>query len=146
MRAPTSALQVRRFLRMVNQLNKFASNIAETTKLLRDFLSHQNQWNWEEQQSAFNDVKKTLVNSQVLAVFDHGLETTVSADASSYKRGVLLQTQKGSEICPGASISRAITPSEQRYAQIEKEVLALTFLCGDRPQTPGSSFLQQDPQ
>ena len=66
----------------------------------------------------------------MLAAFDPSLATTVSANTSSYViGGVLLQKQKSSEVRPVAYISRAITPTEQRYAQIEKEALALTWAC-----------------
>ena len=116
---------------MANQLSKFTPNLADMTKPLRDLLSHRNQWCWgEPQQRAFNQVKKILTKSPVLAAFDPSLETTVSADASSYGiGGVLLQKQKKGEIRPVAYISRAMTPTEQRYAQIEKEALALTWAC-----------------
>ena len=131
MREPASVPEIRRFLGMANQLSKFTPNLADMTKPLRDLLSHRNQWCWgEPQQRAFNQVKKILTKSPVLAAFDLSLETTVSADASSYGiGGVLLQKQKKGEIRPVAYISRAMTPTEQRYAQIEKEALALTWAC-----------------
>ena len=54
----------------------------------------------------------------------------MSADASSYGiGGVLLQKQKSGEVRPVAYISRAMTPTEQRCAQIEKEAVALTWAC-----------------
>ena len=129
MREPTSVPEVRRFLGMTNQLSKFTPNLADMTKPLRDLLSHQNEWSWgEPQKSAFTKVKEALTQSPVLAAFDPALETTVSADASSYGIGsVLLQKQKSGERRPVAYISRAMTPTEQRYAQIEKEALALTW-------------------
>ena len=66
----------------------------------------------------------------VLALFDPRRETIVSADASSYGIGaVFLQKQPDGENKPVAYISRAMTPTEQRYAQIEKEALAITWAC-----------------
>lgn len=58
------------------------------------------------------------------------LKTTVSADASSFGLGaVLLQEQTNGETRAVAYISHAMTPTEQRYAQIEKESLAITWAC-----------------
>ena len=54
--------------------------------------------------------------------------TIVSTDASSYEMGgVLQQIQPSGEVKPVAYASRSMSPTEQRYAQIEKEALALTY-------------------
>jgi len=63
-------------------------------------------------------------------LFDPAQETIVSADASSYGLGaVLIQKQPEGVMKPVAYISRSLTPTEQRYAQIEKEALAFTWAC-----------------
>ena len=130
-RVPTSVGEIRQFLETVNQMSKFAPNLADVTKPLRDLLVKGNQWVWEEpQQKAFNQIKQMLTTSPVFALFDPSLETIVSADASSYGLGaVLLQRQPEGQLKPVAYISRSMTPTEQRYAQIEKEALALTWAC-----------------
>ena len=131
MREPISVKELRRFLGMVNQLSKFTPHLAEITKPLRDLLSKKNQWTWDQAQNqAFTAVKEALTKSPNLALFDPNLETTVSADASSYGLGaVLLQTQPNGERRAVAYVSRSMTPTETRYAQIEKEALALTWAC-----------------
>ena len=45
---PTNVGDIRRFLRAVNQMSKFAPNLAEVTKPLRDLLVKGNHWVWEE--------------------------------------------------------------------------------------------------
>ena len=123
--------EVRRFLGMANQLSKFTPNLAETTKPLQDLLSKQNCWSWgEPQKKAFSQVKEALTQSPILALFNMANETTVSADASAYRLGaVLLQKQASGENRAVAYISRAMSPTEQRYVQIEKEALALMWAC-----------------
>ena len=116
---------------LVNQLSKFMPHLAEMTKPLRDLLSKKNEWMWgQSQKQAFSLVKDALTESPALALFDPNLETTVSADASSYGLGaLLLQKQANGERRPVAYVSRSMTPTESRYAQIEKEALALTWAC-----------------
>ena len=128
---PTSVGEVSRFLGMVNQLSKFSPNLADHTHPLRELLGKDRTWVWEDaQQQAFETVKQMLVASPVLALFDANLETILSADASSYGLGaVLLQKQVTGELLPVAYISRSMTPTEGRYAQIEKEALAFTWAC-----------------
>ena len=128
---PTNVGDIQRFLGTVNQMSKFAPNLAEVTKPLRDLLIKGNQWVWgEAQQRAFEEVEQMLTITPVLALFDPKFDTVVSADASSYGLGtILLQCQPGGELKPVAYISRSMTTTEQRYAQIEKEALALTWAC-----------------
>lgn len=128
---PTSVGEVRCFLGMVNQLSKFSPNLADHTQPLRELLGKDRTWVWEDaQRQAFEKVKQMLVASPVLALFDPNLETILSADASSYGLGaVLLQKQVAGQLLPVAYISRSMTPTERRYAQIEKEALAFTWAC-----------------
>ena len=128
---PTNVGDVRRFLGMVNQLSKFSLNLADVTQPMRELLSQKSAWIWgPAQQAAFERVKALLTNSPVLALFDPNLETIVSADASSFGLGaVLLQRQSSGELHPVAYISRSMTATEKRYAQIEKEALAFTWAC-----------------
>ena len=63
----------------------------------------------------------------MLALYDPNKETKISADASSFGLGgVLLQKQDDQTWRPVVFISRALTPVECRYAQIEKGALGLT--------------------
>ena len=66
------------------------------------------------------EAKSLCTEAPVLARFDPSKEATIQCDAGSYGLGgVLLQEDR-----PMAFTSRALTQTEQRYAQIEKEALA----------------------
>ena len=113
---------------MANQLGKFIPNLSTVTQPLRDLLQKKNQWTWgPSQQRAFDLVKDELSKTPVLALYDQNRETTVSADASSYGLGAVLRQRTNGTLHPVAYASRAMTPTEQRYSQIEKEALATTL-------------------
>ena len=84
--------ELRRFLGIINQLSKFAPNLADKTKPLRELLSTRNHWKWDaSQEQAFKKLKALLSSSEVLALYDPSLEFTVSADASAYGLGSVLR-------------------------------------------------------
>ena len=116
---------------MWNQLNKFSSHLAEPTKPIRDLLSNKKQWYWcSNQEKAILELKESLCTEKCLALFEPNRQTIVSADASAYGLGaVLRQKQPDGSLRPIVYVSRAMTECEQRYAQIEKEALALTWAC-----------------
>ena len=81
-------------------------------------------------QKAFEEIKSILTAAPVLALYDPSKGIKISADVSSFGLGgVLLQKQEDQTWRPVMFISRALTPVECRYAQIEKEALALTWAC-----------------
>lgn len=130
MKEPSNVSKLRSFLRMVNQLGKFIPQLVEKDKLLHDLLSKKNCWVWDvDQATPFKTLKKKLSSPPVLGMYDPNRNTKVSADASSYDLGGVL-LQKG-EVGwkPVAYALRVLTPTEQRYAQVEKEALALTWAC-----------------
>ncbi|XP_023806890.1 uncharacterized protein K02A2.6-like isoform X1 [Oryzias latipes] len=130
MSTPTNVSELRSFLGMVNQLGRFIPNLAEKDKVLRDLLSKKNHWYWgPEQQTAFERLKKELSSPPVPTLYDPNSELKISADASSFGLGAVLLQKNNAEWAPVAYASRAMTATEQRYAQVEKEALAATWAC-----------------
>ena len=71
-----------------------------------------------------------LVSSKVLVLYDHTREIKVSADASSYGLGAVLEQRSANGTWrPVAYTSRSMSDTEQLYAQIEHEALAVTWGC-----------------
>uniref|UniRef100_A0A3B3DHQ9 ribonuclease H n=1 Tax=Oryzias melastigma TaxID=30732 RepID=A0A3B3DHQ9_ORYME len=130
MNAPTNVSELRSFLGMVNQLGRFIPNLAEKDKVLRDLLSKKNHWYWgPEQQTAFERLKKELSSTPVLTLYNPNSDLKISADASSFGLGAVLLQKSNAEWAPVAYASRSMTPTERRYAQVEKEALAATWAC-----------------
>ena len=130
MRAPTTVPELRRFLGMANQLGKFTPKLANLTQPLRGLLSKSTEWTWgPDQREAFTQVKEELSKPTTLAFYDCQAPTKVSADASSYGLGAVLMQEKDKQWKPVAYASRSMSDTERRYAQIEKEALAITWAC-----------------
>ena len=79
--APEGVPELRRLLGMVNHVAKFAPNLAELTKPLRDLLKKENEWVWgPDQEEAFKKLKMLLSSSPILQHYNPNKPTMVSAD------------------------------------------------------------------
>lgn len=111
---------------MTNYLAKFIPDYSETTAPLRELLRQDVDWCWlEHHTAAFTKLKELIAGPPVLRYFDVHQPVVLSADASQHGLGaVCLQNDRSV-----AFASRALTETESRYAQIEKELLALVYAC-----------------
>ncbi|GAB1602716.1 uncharacterized protein K02A2.6-like, partial [Argonauta hians] len=127
---PQNVTELRRLLGMANHMGKFAENLAEITKPLRDLLKKETAWIWDQpQEAAFLTLKEKLSSAPILMHYSANKPTKISADASSYGLGGVLFQKEGDDWKPVFYASRSLTETEQRYAQIEKEALAITWCC-----------------
>src|SRR4029434_9272691 len=91
---------------------------------LRQLLKKDVAWQWcPHHSSALQTLKSTLTQAPVLRYYDHKQPLTLQADSSKDGLGACL-LQDGRPVCYA---SRALTDTEKRYAQIEKELLAIVF-------------------
>ncbi|XP_058456465.1 uncharacterized protein K02A2.6-like [Malaya genurostris] len=127
-RAPCSKEETRSFLGLVNYVGKFIPNLATLTDPLRQLTKQQNKFTWNsDHQVAFDNLKRYMTNPVTLGYFDDDDQTQLIADASPVGLGaVLIQiNDRGPRIISYAS--RSLTDVERRYAQIEREALALVW-------------------
>ena len=86
-------------------------------------------WIWRpDQQRVFNRAKAQLTKAPLLVHYSTKEELVLSCDASSYGVGAVLSHRltDGSEH-PVAYVSRSMSPTERRYSQLDREVLAIIF-------------------
>ena len=121
MSAPTSRQELQTFLGLANYMGPFIPNLSTLTAPLRELLKENHQFVWSPaHQEAYNKIKDSISST-----FDPRKEITLQVDASLKGRGaVLLQDNK-----PVAFASKALTDVETRYANIERELLAVVYGC-----------------
>ena len=132
MTAPTDKQQLQSFLGMVNYMGTFIPNLSHHTKPLRAMLKKDSVFHWDDQQTRSFQQVKTLIakaNTTPLKYYDRNLPVTVQADASLRGLGAcLIQQHKGKDQ-PIAFASKSLRDTETRYANIERELLAMVFAC-----------------
>ena len=126
MKAPTNMKELQTFLGFVQYLAKFLPNMSDISAPLRQLLHKEVEWHWEnEQEKSFQTLKKMCTNTPVLAYFDETKPIVLTVDSSSKGLGAAI-VQDGKPI---AYASSALSETQQRYSQIEKETLAIVFGC-----------------
>ena len=121
---PTSKEDVRRLMGTVASFKDFIPDMSTTMGPIRQLLKKDVEFQWlPEHQQAVDKIKQVLSSEPVLRFFDPNKKVTIQADASSTGLGACLLQDRG----PVAYASRALSETEQRWFQIEKELLAVTF-------------------
>ncbi len=126
---PTCRKELRGFEGMLGWLRKF---LPELTMYMNDFRHLQKAhtaWIWTEKEtSTFVKIKETLRKIQPLMAIKRGEQLHLAADASSYGLGAALTQKdaKGNER-PIFFASRLMNEHEKKYAQVDKELLAVAW-------------------
>ena len=126
---PENVTQVRAYLGLLNYYHRFLPNIATVAKPLYELLEKDNKWNWSSKcESAFKKTKELVTSDLVLCHHDPALPIRLACDASQVGVGaVISHVLKDGTEKPIAFASRALSKTEQRYSQIDKEALAIIF-------------------
>ena len=132
MTVPTDKQQLQSFLGMVNYMGTFIPNLSHHTEPLWAMLKKDNVFHWEEQQTwSFQQIKTLIAkaNNTLLRYCDRNLPVTVQVDASLRGLGACLIQKHNGEDRPIAFASKSLMDAETRYANIERELLAIIFAC-----------------
>ena len=120
---PQNVANLQSFNGMINYL-KFSPVLSKLSEPLRRLCRSGVEWAWElEQQDAFKALKQVITTLPVLAYFDKTKKHTIQCYASKKGLGTVLLQESKHVIY----VSRALTETEQRYSNIERELLAIVF-------------------
>ena len=122
--APTSITELQEFLGQVMYLSPFIPGLSTLTAPLHELLKKDTDFIWNcTYDAAFQQVKEAAISDTTLRYFDPSLPMTIQVNASQVGLGAaLLQNGK-----PIVFASKALTKTECRYANIEREMLAAVF-------------------
>ena len=96
---------------------------------MNELFQNEKKWIWSSKcTQAVQTAKQLLTASNILTHYDPTLPLKLAVDASQYGLGaVISHVLPGGEEKPIAFASRSLSKSEQNYAQIDKEALALIY-------------------
>ena len=122
--APTNITELQEFLGLVTYLSPFIPGLSTLTAPMQELLKKDTDFAWNcTCDTAFEQVKEAVISDTTLRYFNPSLLVTIQVDASQVGLGAaLLQNGK-----PIAFASKALTKTECRYANIERDMLAAVF-------------------
>lgn len=126
MKVPTDKAGVSRFLGMLRYISRYIPNMTAMTSSLRELMRKDTAFMWEKRHNdEYEVLKRVVASKQVLINFDPKIDIVIQTDASKDGLGCTL-VQEGR---PVGFASRTLSKSEQKWSQIEKELLAIVFAC-----------------
>ena len=128
MTPPIDKQQLASFIGMVTYMGNFMPHLSHHTEPLWAMLKQDAVFAWDEMANAsFQKIKDLIAKSATkpLWYYDQRKPVKVQVDASQRGLGACL-LQEGEPI---AYASKSLTDTETRYANIERELLAIVFTC-----------------
>lgn len=124
LKAPSNKKELQSILGMINFLRPFIPNLSELIVPFKNLLKKDVIFSWNQiHEGQLNKIKTIICNLSLLSNFDINKPIVVQADASQFAIGCsLLQDDK-----PVFFASRCLSKTECEFAQIEKELLSVSF-------------------
>ena len=124
--APKDRQELQSLLGIVNFMTTFIPNLTKKTHLMRSLLKRDVHFLWtSDMQKELDTIKNEIANAVQLTHYEPNKSAIIETDASLKGLGVVL-IQDGK---PVRFHSKALTPAEANYSNIERELLAVLFAC-----------------
>ena len=115
---PTNVSGVRRIIGFVTYLSKFLPKLSDICEPLLKLTLKDSEFCWlDNHDNALDEIKRLVTAKPVLQYYDPKLQLVLQSDASETGLDATIMQENQ----PIAYASRALTDTETRYAQIEKE-------------------------
>jgi transposase InsO family protein len=123
---PRSIKELQAFLGLTGYYRQYISDYATIAKPLTILTGKNMKWTWDEEANvAFRSLKRSLINSPILAYPNPKIQYVLDTDASAVGVGaVLSQIQEGKERAV-AYYSKTLSPAERNYCVTRRELLAV---------------------
>ena len=127
--APTNVSELKSYLGMASYYRTLVKDFAAIAQPLFALTRKNVPWKWGDKESkAFQQLKIALTSGTVMAYPDTSKPYILYTDASDYAVGAILcqEDEEGYER-PIQYISQQLSPTQRKYAVIEKEAFAVVF-------------------
>lgn len=128
-RQPATASELKSFLGLASYLSTYIPRFGDRTAALWEATTKSGFFWGESQETAFQDTKMAIINCTLSQGFFSNEDLTILyTDASPQALGaVLVQMNSDGECRVISFASKALSPTERRYAQTQREALAIVW-------------------
>ena len=129
MKRPTNKKEIQSFHGLCNYYRKFVKNFSKIMKPINQLVKKNVKFEWkEEQEKAFQEMKKKLIEYPILVQPDFTKEFVLITDASIEGLGAILtqKNEEGKEVVI-AYASKTLNQAEKNYCITEQEMLAIVW-------------------
>jgi hypothetical protein len=134
-RTPTNVTEVRKFLGFIGYYHYFIKDYSKIAQPLLQLTHLTTPWSWKtEEQTAFETLRKAMINKPVLHQPDFTKPFFLLTDTSAYGVGAILSQEGGTssanttqkpKLHPIVYYSATFTETEHNYNIYERELLAI---------------------
>ena len=123
MTTPMSKLELQSFLGLCNYLAVYVPSLSSVLKPLCELTKKNANFQWDSQYSTLYQKAKDqiLENWQTLCYYDPDLPVSLETNTSQSRLGAVLLQEGG----PMSFMSKALTGTQSRYSNIEREILGV---------------------